>query len=165
MGFLDSPQGVGGALVVLLGGGLKLLTAYLEWRKGREVKRATSQVPPSPQLTPPTTDPHALARLDRVEHESALSVALVRERQAVDDLRRELVETRAERDQLTVELRAAMALIGRLRVELVRAKARSRSAAVEVGAAEHRDASQAGPLQDAIRTPLRPPAVPRKRRE
>lgn len=155
MNILDSPQGVGAGLVVLLGGALKALTAYLEWRNRREQRRV-SKIPPSPQLAPPQPDPHALARLDRIEHETALSVALYRERQAVDDLRRELAETRAERDQLTVELRAERALTARLRSELARAKARGRGVAVEVSVAEHRDASQAGTLQDSLQTPLRP---------
>jgi hypothetical protein len=150
---LDSGPGSLTGMAAVIVFVIRLVVAVAKrWRATQD--KAMSQVPPSPQLEPPKTDPHVLTRLDRVEHESALSVALVRERQAVDDLRRELSETRAQRDQLVVELRASRALVERLRAE-IRAR-RARGAAVEVSAAEHRDASQAGPLQDSLKTPLRP---------
>lgn len=156
MNILDSGPGSLTGMAAVIVFVIRLVVAVAKrWRATQD--KAMSMVPPSPQLEPPKPDPHILARMDRVEHESALSVALFRERQAVDDLRRELAETRAERDQLVVELRAAHALVGRLRSELAKAKARGRGVAVEVSAAEHRDASQAGPLQDALKTPLRPP--------
>lgn len=155
MNIADDGASVGGMAASTLAALYYLLTTWAKWHKARAMAKEMAEVKPSPQLEPPKTDPHVLTRLDRVEHESALSVALVRERQAVDDLRRELAETRAERDQLVVELRAARALVERLRAE-VRARSR-RGVAVEVSAAEHRDASQAGTLQDALQTPLRPP--------
>lgn len=154
MNVLDSGPGSLATMATAIVFVVRLVVAVAKrWRATQD--RAMSEVPPSPQFQPPPPDPHALKRLDRVEHESALSVALVRERGVVDELRRELAETRAERDQLVVELRAARALVERLRAE-IRAR-RARGAAVEVSAAEHRDASQAGPLQDSLRTPLRPP--------
>lgn len=154
---LDSPEAVGGGLAVLLGAAFKALTAYLEWRNRREQKRV-SKIPPSPQFAPPPTDHGVLERLDRAEYESALSVLLVRERGVVDDLRRELMETRAELAQITVELRAERALTARLRQENAKLRQRARTAAVELPVApeQHQDASQAGPLQDQLDT-VRPP--------
>jgi hypothetical protein len=140
-----------GTAVTLLGSLIVWLNKHYEERRR---KRDMAAVPPS---KPPEHDQAAAAavlrRLDAMEHESALSVALVRERGVVDDLRRELAETRAERDQLVVELRATRALVERLRAEI---RARRARGAVEVSAAEHRDASQAGPLQDSLAT-VRPP--------
>lgn len=153
MNILDSGPGSLTGMAAVIVFVVRLVVAVAKrWRATQD--KAVQAVPPSPQLEPPKSDPHGLQRMDRVEHESALSVALVRERQAVDELRRELVETRGERDRLAVELRHARALVERLRAEL-RAKSR-RGAAVEVSAAEHRDASQAGTLQDSLQTPLRP---------
>lgn len=154
MWLIDSTPGSIATYASIIVGVYRLAIAVAKrWRATQD--RAMSEVPPSPQLEPPPPDPAVLRRLDAIEHESALSVALVRERGVVDDLRRELLETRAERDQLLVELRAERALTARLRAE-IRAR-RARGAAVEVSAAEHRDASQAGPLQDSLQTPLRPP--------
>lgn len=153
MNILDSGPGSLTGMAAVIVFVVRLVVAVAKrWRATQD--KAMSEVPPSPQLKPPESDPRALQRLDRVEYESALSVALVRERQAVDELRRELVETRAERDQLVVELRAERALTARLRAEI---RARRNRGAVEVSAAEHRDASQSGPLQDSLQTPLRPP--------
>lgn len=175
LNILDSPEGMGGAAVVLLGGGLKLVTAYLEWRKTRDAKRAMSLVPPSPQLQPPgpAVDAAVLARLDRAEQHDALTTALLRERWTVDQRDRELADARRELAAKTLaleleqaghgitreQLRARDDLVARLRAELDRA--RRRRGAVETTSPVHRDASQAGPLQDALRTPIRPPAKTR----
>lgn len=156
MNIADDAPSVGGMAVGVLSALYYALTTWQKWHKARAVAREQAKIGASPQLQPPQTDPHVLRRMDVAEYESALSVALVRERQAVDDLRRELAETRAERDQLVVELRARNALIERLRADLAKARARGRTAAVEVSVAEYRDASQAGPIQDALPT-VRPP--------
>lgn len=167
-GLLDSPAGAGGAAVVLLGAVLKAITAYLEWRKTRDAKRAMSLVPPSPQVRPPETDPGVLARLDRAEQHDALTTALLRERWTVSDRDRELAELRRELAAKTLALELEQAghaivrdqlrqrddLVARLRTDLERA--RRRRGAVETPTPEHRDASQAGPIQDVLRTPLRP---------
>lgn len=152
-GIADDAPTIGGMASGTLAALYYLLTTFVRWHKARAIAKEQAKVPPSPQLEPPPPDPAVLRRLDAIEHESALSVALVRERGVVDDLRRELVETRRERDQLLVELRAERALTARLRAEI---RARRNRGAVEVSAAEHRDASQAGPLQDSLDT-RRPP--------
>jgi hypothetical protein len=172
MSLLDSPQGFGGTLVVLLGGGLKLLTAYLEWRKGREVKKATSKVPPSPQLEPPKTDPAVLARLDCMDAANALSVSLMHTRLAVDERDRRIRDLERELADMAGRLRVLEAAkgiadslihaknqdIARLQDELTRLRFRPRSGVTELPAEhEHRDASTSSTLQDALPTPLRPP--------
>lgn len=171
MSLLESPEGVGGAVVVLLGGGLKLVTAYLEWRKTRDAKRAMSLVPPSPQVRPPESDPGVLARLDQLDAQNVLSVALHHARSAVDDRDRRIAQLEREvgtlATQLKIEragrgianglLRAKDEQILRLQEDVARERARRRGSPVEVSAAEYRDASEAGSIQDSLRTPLRPP--------
>lgn len=152
----SGPAGATFILTVLAAIG-KIVIWYAK-RLSKQGERAMSKVPPSPQFAPPPSDPAVLRRMDQAEYESALSVALYRERGVVDDLRRELAETRAERDQLLVDLRAAHALVHRLRADLAKARARGRTAAVEVTAAtEHQDASVASTLQDSLKT-LPPPS-------
>lgn len=171
MSILDSGPGSLATIATVIVTVVRLAIAVAKrWRATQD--RAMSDVPPSPQYAPPPTDPTVLARLDCMDAANALSVALHHARSEVDErdrLIRELEREKADlATQLKIEragrgiandlLRAKDEHIVRLQRELAVARARTRGAVVvEVSEAEHRDASQAGSLADALPTPLRPP--------
>lgn len=170
MSILDSGPGSLTAMATVIVFVVRLAVAVAQrWRATQD--RAMSDVPPSPQLGPPKTDPTILARLDRMDAANALSVALHHARADVDERDRRIRELEQERADLATQLkieRAGRAIandllrakdeaIVRLQEDLARARTRARGEVVEVSRAEYRDASEAGPIQDALATPLRPP--------
>lgn len=163
-GIADSGPVAGSFMLAVLYAVGHLLVAGSKWLKERERKREEAKVQPTALPPPgPEADAAILARLRALEAHQEWTAAM-------DDLERQLAQARAEAANLAARLHVAEAacrvahsqlaardaLLRRLRDQLASERVRHHGAAVEQVEAEYRDASQAGPLQDALPTPLRP---------
>lgn len=171
MNILDSGPGSLSLMATAIVFVVRLAIAVAKrWRATRD--KAMTTVPPSPQFQPPPTDPTVLARLDCMDAANAMSVALHHARANVDERDRRIRELERREAELETQvkieragraiandlLRAKDERIVRLQEELARERTKRRGGVIEVAAEhEYRDASQAGPLADALPTPLRPP--------
>lgn len=170
----DSAPTVGGMIVGTLVALYQITTALAKWSQERARKRDMDAVPPTRLAPPgPAVDAAVIERLRHVEAHQQLAAELARREWSMADQDRELAALRAENAQLSTQLkieragrgianellRAKEERIARLEEDLARARARRPPAARELPPEhEHRDAAVSGELQDAIRTPLRPPA-------
>ncbi len=164
----DDGPAAGGSLVAVLSALGWLVVRAARWLQERDRARRMASVPPT-QLAPPgpAVDAAVLARLRSLEEHSTLSAELARKAWAMDDLERTVHALRRDLERLATQLRSERAA-GAIKDSLLAAKdariarleedlARHRLRVVEVGAdSEHRDAAEGGPLQEALKTPLRP---------
>ena len=173
-GIADSGPAAGGFMLAVLYAIGHIIVAVSKWLKAREQAREMAAVPPTVVRPPgPDVDAAVLARLQRLEEHDVLTTALSRSEARVDDAERQIQELRRELERVTLQRNAERAVaalkdslirakderIARLAEDLARERTRRRGGAIEVAAEhEHRDASQAGELQDALKTPLRPSA-------
>jgi hypothetical protein len=174
-GLLDSAPGMLATVASAVGTVIWFVGTAVRRYRALDIARKQSAIPPSPQIQSPgpAVDAAVLARLRSLEEHDVLTTALTRSEHRVDDLEQQVQELRREIERLTVKCNAERAIselrlsllraknehVARLQEDLARERSRRRGIAIEVAAEhEHRDASQAGQLQDAIRTPLRPPA-------
>lgn len=164
----DAPT-AGGSLIAVLSALGWLVVRAAKWLQERDRARKMASVPPS-QLAPPgpAVDAAVLARLRSLEEHSTLSAELARKGWVVDELEATVRALRRDLERLATQLRSERAA-GAIKDSLLAAKdariarleddlARHRLRVVEVAAdGEHMDAAESGPLQDALKTPIRPP--------
>ena len=159
-----------GATVTVLG---YVIVRAAKWIEDRRRKTAMESVPHSTLPPPgPAVDAAVLRRLQRLEEHDVLTTALTRSERRVDDIEQLVQDLRRQIERLTVQrdaeravnslkdsmLEAKQSHIVRLEEDLARARVKRRGGAIEVSTAgEHQDASTISRLQEAIRTPLRPP--------
>lgn len=173
MNLADDAPAAGATLLTALSSLATIVIAAAKWLQERERAKAMRSVPPTKAHLPSEAEQAAsLSRLRSIEDHHELTGALSRARWRMDDLELRVAELERENERLATQLkiertgrsiandllRAKDEALARMRDELTKARARSRGAmVVEISAAEHRDASLRGDLQDALKTPLRPP--------
>lgn len=169
-GIADNAPAAGGFLLTVLYAIGHIIVWYSKRLRKRD-EAAMVKVPPSPQLQPPQIDHGVLARLDCMDAANAMSVELHHTRSTLDERDRRIRELERENADLVTRLKIADAAkgiadsllrareehIAWLQEDLAKERTRRRGGVIEVSEAEYRDASQAGPLADALPTPLRPP--------